>query len=111
MSPTKLSREKMFSEMPGVMFVSRWMIMSIPLCFRLAQQLRELGENGCDALRFIAREQLAAVATRLLFEIHVGEGLPVQVFDYKTAVQFLDGPGLWKVALRHGWIIARRTRR
>ena len=67
MSPTKISREKMLSEMPGVMFVSRWMIMSIPLCFRLAQQLRELGENGCDALRFVAPEQLAAVVTRLLF--------------------------------------------
>jgi hypothetical protein len=50
------------------------------------------------------------VVTRLLFEIHVGEGLSVYVFDYKTAVQFLDGPWLWKVALRRGSIIARRTR-
>jgi Ca2+/Na+ antiporter len=60
-------REKMLFEMPGVMFVSRWMIMVNSSILRLAQQLRELGENGCDALRFVAREQLAAVVTRLLF--------------------------------------------
>jgi hypothetical protein len=39
--------------------------------------------------------------TLLLFEIHVGKGLPVQIFHHKTGVQFLDGPGLRKVALRH----------
>jgi len=65
------------------------------LCFRLAQQFRQLGKNGRDALRLVAREQFAAEsATRLLFEIYIGEGLPVQVFHHKTAVQFLDGPGL-----------------
>ena len=31
--------------------------------------------------------------TRLFFEIHIGKGLPVQIFHHKTAVQFLDGPG------------------
>jgi hypothetical protein len=40
--------------------------------------------------------------TRLFFEIHVGKGLPVQIFHHKTGVQFLDGPGLRKVALMHG---------
>jgi hypothetical protein len=38
--------------------------------------------------------------TRLFFEIHVGKGLTVQIFHDKTGVQFLDGPGLRKVALR-----------
>jgi hypothetical protein len=52
--------------------------------------------------RLVAREQFAAEsATRLLFEIYIGEGLPVQVFHHKTAVQLLDGPGRWEVALRH----------
>jgi hypothetical protein len=32
----------------------------IPLCFRLAQQFRQLGKNGRDALRLVAREQFAA---------------------------------------------------
>jgi hypothetical protein len=69
----------------------------IPLCFRLAQQFRQLGKNGRDALRLVAREQFAAEsATRLLFEIYIGEGLPVQVFHHKTAVQLLDGAGRWK---------------
>ena len=70
------------------------------LRFRLAQQFRQLGKNGRDALRLVAREQFAAEsATRLLFEIYIGEGLPVQVFHHKTAVQLLDGPGRWEVAL------------
>ena len=38
---------------------------------------------------------------QLFFEIHVGKGLPVQIFHDKTGVQFLDGPRLRKVALRH----------
>jgi len=42
--------------------------------------------------------------TRLFFEIHVGEGLPVQIFHDKTGVQFLDEPGLRKVALRHSLV-------
>ena len=72
------------------------------LRFRLAQQLRQLGKNCGDALRLVAREQLAAeLATRLLFEIYIGEGLPLQVFHHKTAVQLLDGPGRWEVAWRH----------
>ena len=38
-----------------------------------------LAKNCGDALRLAAREQLAAEsATRLLFEIYIGEGLPVQ---------------------------------
>src|SRR5580692_9105647 len=42
--------------------------------------------------------------TGLFFEIHVGEGLPVQIFHDKTGVQFLDEPGLRKVALRHSLV-------
>ncbi len=30
-----------------------------------------------------------------------GKGLTVQIFHDKTCVQFLDGPGLRKVAVRH----------
>jgi HPt (histidine-containing phosphotransfer) domain-containing protein len=74
------------------------------LCFRLAQQFRQLGKNGRDALRLVAREQFAAEsATRLLFEIYIGEGLPVQVFHHKTAVQLLDGPvgGKWPSGIAH----------
>jgi hypothetical protein len=55
------------------------------------EQFRQLGKNGGDTLCLVAREQLAAVsATRLLFEIHVSKGLPVEVFHHKTAVEFLD---------------------
>jgi hypothetical protein len=63
-------------------------------------QLRQLGKNGRDTLRLVARKQLTAAmsVTLLLFEIHVGKGLPVQIFHHKTGVQFLDGPGLRKVA-------------
>jgi hypothetical protein len=39
-----------------------------PLHFGLAQQLRQLGENGSDALRLVAREQFAAGAA------HPGSG-------------------------------------
>jgi hypothetical protein len=54
------------------------------LCFRLALQFRQLGKNGRDALRLVAREQFAAEsATRLLFKIYIGEGLPGQVFHHK----------------------------
>src|SRR5438552_10473602 len=67
----------------------------------LGEQFRQLGKNGGDTLCLVAREQLAAVSpTRLLFEIHVSKGLPIQVFHHKTAVQFLDGPGRREVALR-----------
>jgi HPt (histidine-containing phosphotransfer) domain-containing protein len=31
------------------------------LCFRLAQQFRQLGKNGRDALRLVAREQFASL--------------------------------------------------
>ena len=73
------------------------------LHFRLAQQLRQLGKNCGDALRLVASEQLAPEsATRLLFEIYIGKGLPVGVLHHKTAIQFLDGPGRREVALRHG---------
>ena len=56
-----------------------------------------------DTLRLVTRKQLTAAmsATRLFFEIHVSKGLPVQIFHDKTGVQFLDGPRLRKVALRH----------
>ena len=58
-----------------------------PLHFGLAQQLRQLGENGSDALRLVASEQFASKRpTRLLFEIHVGEGLTVGIFHDKTTV-------------------------
>ena len=63
------------------------------LHFRLAQQLRQLGKNCGDALRLVAREQLAAEsATRLLFEIYIGKGLPIGVLHHETAIQLLDGP-------------------
>ena len=67
------------------------------------QQLRQLGKNSRDAPRLVARKQLtgAMSVTQLFFEIHVGKGLPVQIFHDKTGVQFLDEPGLRKVALRH----------
>ena len=63
-----------------------------PLLFGLAQQLRQLGKNGGDPLRLVAREQLATpiAAKRLLFEIHVGKSLPVSVLYHKAAIQFLD---------------------
>ena len=38
------------------------------------------------------------------FRQYVGKGLPVQVFHHKTAVQLLDGPGRWEVALRHSLV-------
>jgi hypothetical protein len=64
----------------------------IPLCFLLGQQFREFGKNGGNALGLIAREQLATPksAKRLLFEIHVGKGLPVGVLYHKAAIEFLD---------------------
>jgi hypothetical protein len=50
------------------------------------------GKNGGEPLRLVAREQLATPkpAKRLLFEIHVGKGLPVGVLYHKAAIQFLD---------------------
>jgi hypothetical protein len=67
------------------------------------QQLRQLCKNGRDPPRLVPRKQSTAAMseTRLFFEIHVGEGLPVQIFHDKTGVQFLDRPRLRKVALRH----------
>ena len=62
------------------------------LRFWLAEQLRKFGKNGGHPLRLVARQQLTTPkpAKRLLFEIHVGKGLPVEVFDYEAAVEFLD---------------------
>jgi hypothetical protein len=61
------------------------------LLFRLAQKLRQLGENGGNSLGLVTRKQLATPkATRLLFEKHVGKGLPVGVLHHKAAIQFLD---------------------
>jgi hypothetical protein len=62
-----------------------------------------LAKMAANTPRLVARKQLTAAmsVTRLFFEIHVGKGLPVQIFHHKTGVQFLDGPGLRKVALRH----------
>jgi len=56
-----------------------------PLLFGLGQQLRQLGKDGGDPLRLVARQQLATLkpANGFLFEIHVGECLPVRVFDSK----------------------------
>ena len=64
----------------------------IPLCFLLGEQFRQLGKNGGEPLRFVARKQLATpkATKRLLFEIHVGKGLPVGVLCHKAAIQFLD---------------------
>jgi hypothetical protein len=61
------------------------------------------GSLAKTRLRLVAREQLAAESAtrRLLLKIYIGDGLPVQVFHHKAAVQFLDGPGRWEVALRH----------
>jgi hypothetical protein len=62
-----------------------------------------LAKMAANTPRLVARKQLTAAmsVTRLFFEIHVGKGLPVQIFHHKTGIQFLDGPGLRKVALRH----------
>ena len=75
----------------------------VRLRLRLVQKLQQFGKNGRDTPRLVARKQLTAAmsVTRLFFEIHVGKGLPVQIFHDKTGVQFLDGPGLRKVALGH----------
>jgi len=72
-----------------------------PLFFGLAQQLRKFGKKSGDPLRLVARQQLATPksAKRLLFEIHVGKGLPVGVLHHKAAIQFLDGPRRREVAL------------
>jgi len=47
---------------------------------------------GGKALGLITREQLATPksAKGLLFEIHVGKGLPISVLHHKAAIQFLD---------------------
>jgi hypothetical protein len=69
----------------------------------LGEQFRQLGKNRGNALGLVTREQLATPkpAKRLLFEIHVGKGLPVGVLYYKAAIQFLDGPGRREAALWH----------
>ena len=41
-----------------------------------------------------------------LLEIHVSKRLPIGVSYDETAIQFLDRPGGWEVALRHAPIIA-----
>ncbi len=62
------------------------------LLFGLAQQLRQLSKDGGDPLRLVARRHLATPkpAKRFFFEIHVGKGLSVRVFDREAAIQLLD---------------------
>jgi hypothetical protein len=63
-----------------------------PLFFGLAQKLRQLGKDSGDPLRLVAREQFTTPksAKGLLFEIHVGEGLPVGVLHHEAAIKLLD---------------------
>jgi hypothetical protein len=60
----------------------------------LSKQLRQFDKNGGNALGLITREQFATPksAKKVLFEIHVGKGLPISVLHHKAAIQFLDGP-------------------
>ena len=61
-----------------------------PLLFWLVQKLR-ICENRSYSLRLVARKQFGTeLATRLLFKIHIGKGLPIGVFHHKAAIQFLD---------------------
>ena len=64
------------------------------------QHLRQLGDVGGDAPGLVVGEELGrCAASRLLFEIHVGERLPVGVADDEAGVGLLDGPGRREAAL------------
>jgi len=76
----------------------------------LSYQLRQLGRNGGNEFGLITCEQLATPksAKGLLFEIHVGKGLPISVLHHKAAIQFLD----WtKAAGSAGLVYRGRLRR
>jgi hypothetical protein len=58
------------------------------------QQLRQLGDVGGDAPGLVAREQTGSrPSARFIFEIHVGQRLPVGVADDEAGVGLLGGPG------------------
>ena len=75
----------------------------------LSYQLRQLGKNGGNALGLITREQLATPksAKGLLFEIHVGKGLPISVLHQSS----YPVPGLTKAAGSAGLAYRGRLRR
>jgi hypothetical protein len=69
------------------------------------QQLRQLGDVGRDASRFVAGKQLGGRSpTGLILEIHIRDRLPGAVTDDKAGVvRLIDRPG-WRrrcTAARH----------
>ncbi len=62
------------------------------------QQLRQLGDAGCDLSRFILRHEICCcTSTRLRLEIDVSHGKVVGVADdIGDAPILLDGPGRWR---------------
>jgi hypothetical protein len=62
---------------------------------RLAEQLRQLGDIGGDAPRFVAGQQLRGRSTAwLVLEVDVRQRLPVVITDDETGVVvLLDRPG------------------
>ena len=65
---------------------------------RLAEQRRQLCDIGSDLTRIVARQQLCYRSpSGVILEIDVGQRLSVSIPYDDTAVEFLDGPGRWKI--------------
>ena len=79
---------------------SRSSLVSAPPSFATLQQVRQLHYVRSDPPSLIAREQVRRrSAAGLIFEIDVGERLPVGVADDEAGVGLLDGPGRREAAL------------
>jgi hypothetical protein len=67
-----------------------------------AQQLRQLRHIGGDAPGLLAGEEVRCRSmARLIFEVGIGQRLPLAVADDDAGVCLLDGPGRREAARLH----------